>query len=106
MPAEDQLIINEAQLVLADKRTSLSSLRTGLAVLALPITVTSFLIAASRLYIWSEVSAYLVPLVAICLILAVLGAYLIARAMIKIHRADRLLANLKAQHSVLNQVMD
>ena len=106
MPSEDPLIINEAQLVLAEKRTSLATLRTGIAVMALPVTVFSFLIAASNYYHAAKVLGLLLPLLLVCLLLAGLGAYLVARAIIKLRHADKILIQLKARHSILGEIMD
>ena len=105
MPPEDPLIINEAQLILAEKRTSLSTLRTGIAVMALPMTVLSFLIAASRYYQAGKVLSLLIPLVLLCLALSALGVYLVVRAVLKLRHADRVLAQLKSRHSLLQQFM-
>ncbi len=103
---EDRLVINEAQLVLAEKRTSLAALRTGIAVVALPLTVVSFLIAASHYYEVEEVSGLLVPLLAICLGLTVLGSWLVARSMLKLRREERLLNHLKRHNSIIAKFMD
>ncbi len=103
MASEDPLIINEAQLILAEKRTSLSTLRTGIAVMALPMTVLSFLIAASRYYHPGNVLSLLIPLVLLCLGLSGLGVYLVVRAVLKLRHADRVLAQLKSHHSILQQ---
>lgn len=103
MASEDPLIINEAQLILAEKRTYLASLRTGITVMALPMTVISFLIAASHYYQAAKVLGLLVPLLLVCTLLGAVGAYLVLRAMLKLHRAEKMLKELKAQHSLLNR---
>ena len=102
----DGLIINEAQLVLAEKRTSLSTLRTGIAVLALPLTMLSLLIVASRYYVLDHVLGLLLPVIIVCAGLLVLGAYLVSRAILKVNRADRLLHQLKMQHSILSPFIE
>jgi uncharacterized membrane protein YidH (DUF202 family) len=106
MAPEDPLIINEAQLILAEKRTSLATLRTGIAVMALPMTVLSFLIAASHYYQTAKVLGLLIPLVALCVLLSALGVYLVLRAVLKLRHADQTLARLKSSHSMLSQFID
>ena len=103
---QDAIIINEAQLILAEKRTSLAALRTGIAVFALPLSVMSLLIATSKFYDITGVLHWLIPLVIINICLIVLGGYLIIRAMVKIHRYDRMLTKLKAKHSTIAQFID
>jgi uncharacterized membrane protein YidH (DUF202 family) len=103
---QDAIIINEAQLVLAEKRTSLAAMRTGIAVFALPLSVLSLLIATSKLYDVMTVLHWLVPLVIICFALTALGGYLILRAVLRIHRYDRLILKLKSRHSSLAEFLD
>ena len=100
------LIINEVQLILAEKRTSLSLLRTGIAVFALPLSVLSFLIATSKYYDVIQVMGLLIPLILINMALLILGSYLIIRAIIRIHRYDQLIKDLKSKHSVLADFID
>ena len=104
--AEDAIIINEAQLVLAEKRTSLSAIRTGIAVFALPISVLGLLVATSKYYDIAQVLPFLIPLVIISLFLALLGGYLIVRAVMRILRYDRLLHKLKSRHSRIAEFLD
>ena len=103
---DDRMCINQAQLVLAEKRTSLSSLRTGIAVMALPISVLSFLIVTSEHYSILEVLALVIPLMIITGLLILLGAYLIIRAIVRIHRYDLMLGALKKKSDSLAQLMD
>ncbi len=91
----DALVINEVQLLLAEKRTSLAVLRTGIAVLALPMSVASFLIVTSRYYDVFQVLYVFVPLVVISVVLVGLGMYLIARAVVRMRRYDRLIEEVK-----------
>ncbi|MFH2046340.1 MAG: DUF202 domain-containing protein [Pseudomonadota bacterium] len=105
-PEIDSIAINEAQLVLAEKRTSLSVLRTGIAVLALPLSVVSFLIATSRYYDVLNVLYLLVPLGAFSLALIVFGAYLIVRSIIRMRHYDRLIHEIKINHSVIGKYID
>ena len=105
MPQEPGVMINEAQLLLAEKRTSLAGLRTGLAVLGLPLALVSFLIAFSKNFDAGTVSHLLIPVLAICACLLVLGAYLLTRAVRKFHKADILLQQLKEKHPVLRDFL-
>ncbi len=103
----DRLIINEAQLVLAEKRTSLAALRTGIAVMALPMTVISFLIVASHYYQLTEnVLFLLIPLLVACTGLGALGAFLVIRSMVRLHREEELIQKLKRQNSIISEYMD
>lgn len=106
MDQQDPLIINEAQLILADKRTHLATLRTSIAVLALPLTVVSFLIAASKYYHISEVIWLLAPLLLACLGLLGLGTYLVWRSLGRLRHAEAVLNELKRRHSVLSEIME
>ncbi len=103
---QDTIIVGEAQLILAEKRTSLATMRTGIAVCALPLSVIGLLIATSRYYDVLHVMPLFVPLVALCALLLVLGAYLIGYSAIKLHRQDRLLKQLKAKHSRIAEFLD
>ncbi len=104
--ATDALLINEIQLILAEKRTSLSVMRTGIAVFAIPLSVLSVLIATSKYYDVLHVLPLIVPLMALNLLLVVLGAYLVTRAFIRLHRYDAMIRNLKEQHSKIAQLLD
>ncbi|MBF0495157.1 MAG: hypothetical protein HQK57_08215 [Deltaproteobacteria bacterium] len=106
MRSENPLIINEAQLILAEKRTHLAALRTGLAVLALPMVVISYLVTVSGHIHHNLVMEYLVILMVLCAGLVVVGIYLLVKSLVKLHRAERAMIRLKAQHSILSQVMD
>jgi hypothetical protein len=94
----DNVIIGEVQLILAEKRTSLASMRTGIAVLALPLSVLSVLVATSKHYEVMLVLHWLIPLLAICGAMILLGSYLIMRAIVSIHRHDRMIHKLKQNH--------
>ena len=106
-PSEsDALIINEAQLILAEKRTSLAAMRTGIAVFALPLSILGLLIATSRYYDVLHVLPMIVPLGIMLIALIVLGSYLIIRALVSIHRNDRLIRQLKTCHSKLSEFLN
>ncbi len=100
-PRPDAIAINEAQLILAEKRTSLAVMRTGIAVLALPMSVTSLLIATSKYYTILNVLHFLIPLFGINTALVVLGIYLIRRSIVRMRAYDRMIENIKAEHSIL-----
>jgi hypothetical protein len=97
----DSAILGEIQLILAEKRTALAALRTGIAVFALPLSVLSLLIATSKYYQPTHVLHFLIPLLAVNLGLAVLGGYLIVSSVRRIHRHDRMISELKRQHSAI-----
>lgn len=102
----ETVIINEVQLLLAEKRTSLAAMRTGIAVIALPITVMSVLIATSKYYDIVHVIHLLVPLMILCAALVCLGSYLIIRSIIRIHRYDRHIFEIKRKHSKVSEFID
>lgn len=105
-PKSDSIIINEAQLILAEKRTSLAAMRTGIAMLVLPLSVMSLLIATSRYYDFLHVLYFLVALGVVNLALIILGGYLIVRAVIRIHNYDRLIHEVKLEHSVIGKFLE
>lgn len=102
----DPLVTSEVQILLAEKRTSLALLRTAIAVLVLPMSVFTFLIATSNYYKLPDTIHIFVPLVALNAGLVCLGFYLVARAIVRIRRHDRMLEYLKQKHSVLSGFMD
>jgi uncharacterized membrane protein YidH (DUF202 family) len=102
----EAIAINEAQLILAEKRTSLAVMRTGIAVLALPLSVTSVLIATSKHYDVLHVLHFMIPLLALNTALVVLGVYLVSRSIMKMRHYDRLIHEIKAAHSVLKDFID
>jgi hypothetical protein len=95
--ATQGLIINEIQLLLAEKRTALSLMRTGIAVFALPLSVFSVLIATSRFYTPGAVLHWLIAVLVINLALVALGAYLVVRALLRIHAIEGSISLLKAR---------
>jgi uncharacterized membrane protein YidH (DUF202 family) len=104
--AMSSIVINEAQLLLAEKRTSLAVMRTGIAVLALPLSVTSVLIATSKYYDVLHVLHFLIPLGILNFALVVIGSYLIIRAIIRMRHYDKLICEIKAEHSVIGKFID
>ena len=91
------LVINEIMLLLAEKRTSLSTLRAGLGIVVTPLSIVGFLVATSRLYDTLDVIHMLAPLWAACVVLFVLGMYIIVRALTRIRRFDRRIEELKGR---------
>lgn len=102
----DTFVINEVQLILAEKRTSLAAMRTGIAVFALPLSVLSVLIATSKYYDVAQVLHWIIPLLAISGAMVALGCYLIIRSIVRLHRHDRLILNLKRKHSRVAEFVD
>jgi uncharacterized coiled-coil protein SlyX len=105
----ESMLINEISLILAEKRTALSVLRTGLAVLVLPISVVSVLVAVSRHYDPAKVAYLLAPLLALSLVLAVLGLFLVFRSFKKaifLDKLNQILKNQNPQLRLLAQMMD
>jgi uncharacterized membrane protein YidH (DUF202 family) len=100
------IAINEVQLILAEKRTSLAVMRTGIAVLALPLSVMSVLIATSKYYDVLHVLHYLVPLGILNAALVVFGAYLIIHSIIRMRHYDRLIHEIKLQHSIIGKFIE
>jgi hypothetical protein len=98
--------MNEVQLLLAEKRTSLAAMRTGIAVLVLPLSVISVLIATSKYYDIVHVMHLLVPLLILCAALVSLGAYLIIRSTIRIHRYDKHIFEIKRRHRTIAEFID
>jgi len=102
----DGVIINEVQLLLAEKRTSLAAMRTGIAVFTLPLSVLSILIATSRYYDIRSVLPLLVPLLALCTALVILGTYLVFRALLRIRHHDQLILGIKKKYTQLAEFID
>jgi|SRR3972149_5922732 len=104
--SQRSLVINEVMLLLAEKRTSLATLRTGIAVVAIPLSIVSFLVATSQLYVLISVIYLVAPLWAACILLFVLGMYLIARSLIRIRRFDGRIEEVKAQDAAIGSLID
>ncbi len=100
------VVINEVQLILSEKRTSLAAMRTGIAVFALPLSVLSILVATSKYYDLIQVIHFIVPLLLICAALIFLGSYLILRSILRLHRYDRLILDIKRKHSKISEFLD
>jgi uncharacterized membrane protein YkgB len=102
----ETVIISEIQLLLSEKRTSLSAMRTGIAVFALPLTVVSVLIATSKYYDIVHVKHLLVPLLLVCGALVLFGTYLVVQSMLRLHRYDRHIIEIKRKYSQLSEFLE
>jgi uncharacterized membrane protein YidH (DUF202 family) len=106
LPQPDNVVFGEIQVILSEKRTALASLRTGIAVFALPLSVLSVLIATSRYYSIGQVMPLMVPLLALCVGLVILGAWLIYHSIKRIHHYDRVIRELTQKHRSLAEFVD
>ncbi|MEJ2097305.1 MAG: hypothetical protein P8Y38_09270 [Deltaproteobacteria bacterium] len=100
------ILVNEVQLLLAEKRTSLATMRTGIAVLALPLSITSVLIATSKYYEALQVLHFLIPLGILNLAMIVFGIFLIVRSVIRMRHYDLLIHEIKMKHSVIGRFIE
>ncbi|MBU2487835.1 MAG: hypothetical protein KKA60_00430 [Proteobacteria bacterium] len=105
-PQSQAVIINKVQLLLAEKRTSLSTMRTALAVLALPLAMVTLLIATSRYYDILGIMYLLLPVLAVCAGLLILGLHLAVRSLVHLHHYDRMIGDIKRKNGWLSDVMD
>ena len=97
--------MGEAQLILAEKRTALAVLRSGIAVFVLPLSVFSFLIAFSKQYQVADVLHLFVLVLAVCLGLVGLGAYLVIRSIMRMHHYDLMISSIKKKHSRISEFL-
>ena len=102
---QDIFGINQVHLLLTEKRTSLSVMRTGIAMLALPLSIFSALIATSKYYNIADVWLLLTLVSGINLLLIVFSIYLIIRSLLRMHNYDRIINQIKQQHSTLKQFL-
>ncbi len=102
----ETVVLGEVQLILAEKRTALSVLRAGIAVFVLPLSVFSLLIATSKHYEIVDVLHLFALVLAICLGLVALGAYLVIRSVQRMHRYDLLINRIKKRHSRISEFID
>ena len=99
-------VIAEVQLILAEKRTSLAALRTGIAVFALPLSVLGLLVATSKYYDPRQVMQFLLPLLGLCGLLVLLGAYLIIQSLRHIRHHNRLIRRIKQDYSAIAEYLE
>jgi len=93
-------IYNTISLLLAEKRTSLSVLRTAIAIFTLPLSVFTVLIATSKYYDVMTSLHFIIPLSLICIMLVILGAYLILRSFKRIKDADHKIQEIKKLYNM------
>jgi uncharacterized membrane protein YidH (DUF202 family) len=93
-------VFNTISLLLAEKRTSLAILRTAIAIFTLPISVFTVLIATSRYYEIMNSLHFIIPLLAICIILIIFGSYLIFRSFKRIREIDHKIQEIKKQYNM------
>ncbi len=105
-PNDELLVSSAIQVLLAEKRTSLSMMRSAIAIIALPLTITSALIATSSLYQTERVVHLLVGVMTVNVLLLVLGVALVVRSLARIVRYDRLLHELKRDHPSMSRYLD
>ncbi|NHI84136.1 MAG: hypothetical protein EAX81_07520 [Candidatus Thorarchaeota archaeon] len=74
----------------AEKRTHLAQLRTGFGVLTIPLSLLTILIATSKYYIVEDVLALIIALIAGIIGLGVMGSYLVATALLKLRKSEKL----------------
>jgi len=98
--------IGRVQLLLAEKRTSLAAMRTGIAIFTLPLSVTTVLITTSRFYDFLANLHYLIPLLVLCVLLVVLGTYLIVISLLKFQREARHIGRIKARNPDWQHLID
>ena len=106
LPCPEGIIMNEVQLVLAEKRTSLAGLRTGIAVFAIPLSLSGLLIATSSHFRIVDVLPLFIPFMLVNVMLLVLGAYLVVRAIVKLRREDKLILEIKRRHGSIAELID
>ncbi len=102
----DNLVMGEVQMILAEKRTSLAVLRTGIAIMVIPMSLTTVLITLSRFYSWVDNLHFLIPLAVLCALLVILSAYMIVRALARIHHQDEMIHAIRKANPALRQFMD
>lgn len=103
--SQENLRLNEIQLLLSEKRTALSTLRTGIALLALPVSVVSVLVATSSLYNVLDVLYLVAPLLAFCVILVVLGSYLVLRAILRMRAFDQKVRRIEESDPIVRDLI-
>ena len=98
-------IYNAITLLLAEKRTSLAVLRTGIAIFTLPLSVFTVLIATSEYYDVSASLHFIIPLLFICILLVLLGAYFILRSFRRIKNIDYKIQKITGKEESIKDIM-
>jgi len=104
--AQNSTVFGEIQLILAEKRTSLAVMRTGISIIALPIAVLGILIATSKYYDVYKVLVFIILLSVILTVLFVIGAYFIVISVIKLHRYDKHINNIKINNNIISKYVE
>ena len=100
------VIFGEIQLILAEKRTSLATLRTGIAIAVIPMSLATVLVTMSRFYSWMDNLQFLVPLGVLCAGLVALSAYMVFRALRRLHHQDEMIRRIRKANPALREFMD
>jgi uncharacterized membrane protein YidH (DUF202 family) len=98
-------VYNSVNLLLAEKRTSLSILRTGIAIFTLPLSVFTVLIATSNFYQISEQLHFVIPLLAICIVLVFIGVYFILRSFKRLKDIDQKIQEIKSSEEGIKDIV-
>ena len=99
-------IYNSVNLLLAEKRTSLAVLRTAIAIFTLPISVFTVLIATSKYYEISSSLHFIIPLLVICLLLVLVGIYLIFRSFRRLKDIDHKIQEIKSKEGCIKDILE
>jgi uncharacterized membrane protein YidH (DUF202 family) len=83
----------------AEKRTHLAELRTGIGILTIPFSLTTILIATSNYYEIESVLYFISGLIIGIIVLAIVGGYLVVKALRKIRLADKMRAGIRIASS-------
>lgn len=101
-----EAVFDEVNLMLSEKRTALSILRTGIAIFSIPLSVGSVLIATSQLYNPDKVLFLMVPVLAGCVILALIALWLIVTALVKLRHNERRMDTIVQKNQFLRNIVD
>jgi len=97
-------VMNTVNLLLAEKRTSLAVLRTAIAIFTLPLSVFTVLIATSRYYEISNSLHFIIPLLLICIVLVIIGVYLIFRSFRRLKDIDHKIQEIKSNEECMQNL--
>lgn len=99
-------IFNTVTLLLSEKRTSLSVLRTGIAIFTLPMSVLTVLVATSRFYEVDESLHFIIPLILICIVLLILGVYLVLQSFKRIRDINHKIHEIKNEAKDMQDIIE
>ena len=103
---ENSQIYYTVTLLLSEKRTSLSVLRTGIAIFTLPMSVLTVLVATSRFYDVNLSLHFIIPLLIICIVLLILGLYLVLRSFKRIKDIDHKIHEIKNEAKDMQDIIE